>query len=138
MKELGLRRMNKRSIKCSMMRSIHSRLPKNPIPCHVDLKADFDVEKDSKNQDTNPNEEISGPDLPNQIMQISDPLLKEPEVQGVASMGEKPEVQGVHPFQIKAIKTRAEALEMWLASNGAENRKANDLPGTSSSADPKL
>ena len=92
MKELGMRRMNKRSMKCSMMRSIHSklpknpipkcsmmrsihsRLPKNPIPCHVDLKADFDVEKDSKNQDTNPNEEISGPDLRNQIMQISDPL----------------------------------------------------------------
>ena len=95
MKELGMRRMNKRSMKCSMMRSIHSKLPKNlrsihsknprsihskhqknPIPCHVDLKADLDVEKYSKNEDTNPfsNEEISGPDLRNQIMQISDPL----------------------------------------------------------------
>ena len=104
MKELGMRRMNKRSIKCSMMRSIHSKLPKNPsmmkrihskvpknpsmmrsihsklpknpIPCHVDLKADLDVDKDSKNEDANPfvNEEISRPDLRNQIMQISDPL----------------------------------------------------------------
>ena len=129
-----MRRMNKRSIKCAMMRSIHSKLPKNQIPCHVDLKADLD-------EDTNPfaNEEISGPDLRNQIMQISDPLLKEPEVQGVASMGvasmgEIPEVQGVHPFQIKAIKTRSEALEMWLASNGAEK----DPTGIPSSADPEL
>ena len=43
----------------------------------VDLKADLDVdEKDSKNEDTNPfdNEEISGPNLRNQIMKISDPL----------------------------------------------------------------
>ena len=98
MKELGMRRMKKRSMKCSMMRSIHSKLPKNPrnihskhpknprsihsklpknpIPCHVDLKADLDVDKDSKNEDANPfvNEEISRPDLRNQIMQISDPL----------------------------------------------------------------
>ena len=127
------------------MRSIHSKLPKNQIPCHVNLKADLDVEKDSKNEDTNTfaNEEISGPNLRNQIMQISDPLLKEPEVQGVASMGvasmgvasmgvastsKNPEV-GVHPFQIKAIKTRAEALEMWLGFNGGEERKDNDPPG---------
>ena len=126
------------------MRSIHSKLPKNQIPCHVNLKADLDVEKDSKNEDTNTfaNEEISGPNLRNQIMQISDPLLKEPEVQGVASMGvasmgvasmgvastsKNPEV-GVHPFQIKAIKTRAEALEMWLGFNGGEERKDNGPP----------
>ena len=55
---------------------------------------------------------------------------------GVASMGEKPEVQGGHPFQIKAIKTRAEVLEMWLASNGAEKKKTNAPTGTPSSADP--
>ena len=128
------------------MRSIHSKLPKNQIPCHVNLKADLDVEKDSKNEDTNPFaiEGISGPDLRNKIMQISDPLLKEPEVQGVASgvgvasMGEKPEVQGVHHFQIKTIKTRAEALEMWLSSNGSEKRKANDPGGVPSSSSPEL
>ena len=80
-------------------------------------------------------------------------MLKEPEVQGVAlmgvasmgvasmgvaPMGEKTEVQGGHPFQIKAIKTRAEALEMWLASNGVEKKKANDptAPPPPKSADP--
>ena len=138
-----MRRMKKRSIKCSMMRSIHSKLPKNQIPCHVNLKADLDVEKDCKNEDTNTfaNEEISGPNLRNQIMQISDPLLKEPEVQGVASMGvastsKNPEV-GMHPFQIKAIKTRAEALEMWLGFNGGEERKDNDPTGPPKSADPE-
>ena len=142
-----MRRMKKRSIKCSMMRSIHSKLPKNQIPCHVNLKADLDVEKDCKNEDTNTfaNEEISGPNLRNQIMQISDPLLKEPELQGVASMGvasmgvastsKNPEV-GVHPFQIKAIKTRAEALEMWLGFNGGEERKDNN-PTAPKSADPE-
>ena len=36
---------------------------------------------------------------------------------GRGTHGRKNEVQGGHPFQIKAIKTRAEALEMWLASN---------------------
>ena len=143
-----MRRMKKRSIKCSMMRSIHSKLPKNQIPCHVDLKAVLDVEKDSKNEDTNTfaNEEISGPNLRNQIMQISDPLLKETEVQGVASMGvasmgvasnsKNPEV-GVHPFQIKAIKTRAEALEMWLGFNGGVERKDKDPNGPPKSADPE-
>ena len=46
-------------------------------------------------------------------MQISDPLLKVQGVasMGLASMGEKSEVQVGHPFQIKAIKTRAEALK---------------------------
>ena len=138
--------MKKRSIKCSIMRSIHSKLPKNHIPCHVNLKADLDVEKDSKNEDTNTfaNEQISGPNLRNQIMQISDPLLKEPEVQGVASMGvasmgvastSKNTEVGVHPFQIKAIKTRAEALEMWLGFNGGEERKDNDPTGPPKSAD---
>ena len=49
----------KRSVKCSM-RSIHSKLPKNQIPCHVELTAgqklveDLDVEKDFENEDTNP------------------------------------------------------------------------------------
>ena len=59
MKNLGTRRMMKRSVKCSM-RSIHSKLPKNQIPCHVELTAgqklveDLDVEKDFENEDTNP------------------------------------------------------------------------------------
>ena len=129
-----MRRMNKRSIKCAMMRSIHSKLPKNQIPCHVELTAgqklveDLDVEKDSKNEDTNP--------FQTQIPVKSD-------VEGTNKMAAETEVQGVHPFQIKTIKTRAEALEMWLASKdgkslkaegfasiGAENGKGNDSAGT--------
>ena len=143
-----MRRMNKRSMKCSMMRSIHSKLPKNQIPCHVDLKADLDVDEDSKNEDTNTfaNEENIGPDSEKiqELMGVSCIGVESMGVastsaasKGMVSMSEKLEVQGVHPFQIKAIKTRAEALEMWLVSNGAEKRKDNDPTGTSSSADPE-
>ena len=131
----------KRSVKCSM-RSIHSKLPKNQIPCHVELTAgqklveDLDVEKDSekdsKNEDTNP--------FQTQIPVKSD-------VEGTNKMAVETEVQEGHPFQFLAIKTRAEVLEMWLAkkdgkslkaegfaSNGAENEKGNDPTGTLSSA----
>ena len=141
MKNLGMRRMMKRSVKCSM-RSIHSKLPKNQIPCHVELTAgqklveDLDVEKDSekdsKNEDTNP--------FQTQIPVKSD-------VEGTNKMAVETEVQEGHPFQFLAIKTRAEVLEMWLAkkdgkslkaegfaSNGAENGKGNDPTGTLSSA----
>ena len=141
MKNLGMRRMMKRSVKCSM-RSIHSKLPKNQIPCHVELTAgqrlveDLDVKKDSKNEDTNP-------------FQTQSPVKS--DVEGTNKMAAETEVQGVHPFQIKAIKTRAEALEMWLANKdgkslkaegfasiGAENGKGNDPIGTLSSAGPEM
>ena len=146
MKNLGTRRMMKRSVKCSM-RSIHSKLPKNQIPCHVELTAgqklvedfdnlDLDDEKDSKNEDTNP-------------FQTQSPVKS--DVEGTNKMAAETEVQGVHPFQIKAIKTRAEALEMWLANKdgkllkakgfasiGAENGKGNEPTGTLSSVGPEL
>ena len=136
-----MRRMMKRSVKCSM-RSIHSKLPRNQIPCHVELTAgqklveDLDVEKYSKNEDTNP-------------FQTEIPVKS--DVEETTKMATETEVQGVHPFQIKAIKTRAEALEMWLASKdgkslkaegfasiGAENGKGDDPTGTLSSAGPEL
>ena len=139
MKNLGNRRMMKRSVKCSM-RSIHSKLPKNQIPCHVELTAgqklvedfdnlDLDDEKESKNEDTNP--------FQTQIPVKSD-------VEETNKMAEEKEG---HPFQYMAIKTRAQVLEMWLANKGgkslkaeglasigAENGKGNDPTGTLSSA----
>ena len=142
MKNLGTRRMMKRSVKCSM-RSIHSKLPKNRIPCHVELTAgqklvedfdnlDLDDEKESKNEDTNPNQ--------TQIPVKSD-------AEGTKNMAAETEVQEGHPFQYMAIKTRAQVLEMWLANKDgkslkaeglasirAEKGKGNDPTGTLSSA----
>ena len=145
MKNLGTRRMMKRSVKCSM-RSIHSKLPKNQIPCHVELtagqklvedfdKLDLDVEKESKNEDTNP-------------FQTQIPVKSDEE--GTNKMAVETEVQEGHPFQYMAIKTRAQVLEMWLANKdgkslkaegfatiGAENGKGKDPTGTIRSGGPK-
>ena len=125
------------------MRSIHSKLPRNQIPCHIELTAgqklvedfdnlDLDDEKESKNEDTNPNQ--------TQIPVKSD-------AEGTKNMAAETEVQEGHPFKFMAIKTRAQVLEMWLAkkdgkslkaedlaSIGAENGKGNDPTGTLSSA----
>ena len=145
MKNLGTRRMMKRSVKCSM-RSIHSKLPKNRIPCHVELTTgqklvedfdnlDLDDEKESKNEDTNP-------------FQTQIPVKSDEE--GTNKMAAEKEVQGGHPFQYMAIKTRAQVLEMWLANKdgkslkaegfatiGAENGKGKDPTGTIRSGGPK-
>ena len=64
-------------------------------------------------------------------------------------MAVETEVQEGHSFQLMAIKTRAEVLEMWLASKdgkslkaegfasiGAENGKGNDPTGNLSSVGP--
>ena len=146
MKNLGTRRMMKRSVKCSM-RSIHSKLPKNQIPCHVELTTgqklvedfdnlDLDDEKESKNEDTNP-------------FQTQIPVKSDEE--GTNKMAAEKEVQEGHPFKFMAIKTRAQVLEMWLANKdgkslkaegfasiGAENGKGNDPTGTLSSAGTRI